>query len=175
MSRTPWQRLRTILWLLLSLLICGNSDRNNVTVIVSCDIHTHAPAPESFTNFLLYHLILQKCSTNCLGHGHGHEPDPRQLRPISVPRSWISEGLNRAESWFQGGGLPRPRRESPRNVRVDEVSSNIWESPSSVRVGEVSAGVVKIITTIISYWVCVGVIRLMLAIIIVYINTKYVL
>ena len=31
------------------------------------------PCPQSSTHFLQYPFVLQTCSTNCLGHGHGYE------------------------------------------------------------------------------------------------------
>ena len=40
---------------------------------LSRDIHTHTPARKSYTNFQLYYFVIQICSTNCLGHRHGHE------------------------------------------------------------------------------------------------------
>ena len=40
---------------------------------VSCDIHTHTPAQESSTNFLLHPFLLRRCSTHRLAHGHGYE------------------------------------------------------------------------------------------------------
>ena len=53
---------------------------------LSCDIHAHAPAPESFTNFLLYPFLLQICYANCLGHGHGSEcHSPRLPRKGTHP------------------------------------------------------------------------------------------
>ena len=48
---------------------------------LSCDIHTHTPARKSPTNFQLYYVVIQLCSTNCLGHGHGYECHS----PISDP------------------------------------------------------------------------------------------
>ena len=38
----------------------------------SFDIHTHAPANTSYTNFLLYPFVPSKCSTSPVGHGHGY-------------------------------------------------------------------------------------------------------
>ena len=40
---------------------------------MSCDIHTRTPARASYTNFQLYYVVIQICSTNCLRHGHGYE------------------------------------------------------------------------------------------------------
>ena len=40
---------------------------------MSCDIHNHTPARKSSTNFQLYYFVIQICSTNWLGHGHGYE------------------------------------------------------------------------------------------------------
>ena len=40
---------------------------------MSCDIHTHTPAQKSYTDFMLYPFLLNKCSTISLGHGHGYE------------------------------------------------------------------------------------------------------
>ena len=50
---------------------------------VSCDIHTHTPAPQSSTSFILDPFDLQTCSTNYLGHGHGYEchSPPREAPP----------------------------------------------------------------------------------------------
>ena len=42
-------------------------------VVLSCDIHTHTPAPESSSNFLLCPFVVCICSANWLGHGHGYE------------------------------------------------------------------------------------------------------
>ena len=41
--------------------------------VMSCDIHTHAPAENNSTNILLYPFLRHVCSTDCLGHGHGDE------------------------------------------------------------------------------------------------------
>ena len=41
--------------------------------IMSCDIHTHTPAQKRSTNFILYPFVVERCSTNWLGHGHGYE------------------------------------------------------------------------------------------------------
>ena len=64
------------------------------TTYMSYDIHIHAPARKSFTNFQLYDFIIQMCSINWLGHGHGYECHSsiiRQLEkcrelPLSCPR-----------------------------------------------------------------------------------------
>ena len=40
---------------------------------MSCATHTHTPAQKSSTNFILYPFVIQTCSTNWLGHGHGYE------------------------------------------------------------------------------------------------------
>ena len=39
----------------------------------SCEIHTHTPARKSYSNFQLCYFVVQSCSTDCLGHGHGYE------------------------------------------------------------------------------------------------------
>ena len=41
--------------------------------LTSCDIHAHTPARRGSANFQLYNVVLQTCSANCLGHGHGYE------------------------------------------------------------------------------------------------------
>ena len=40
---------------------------------MSCAIYTHTPARTSSTNFQLYYFVIQICSTNWLGHGHGYK------------------------------------------------------------------------------------------------------
>ena len=40
---------------------------------LSCAIYTHTPARKSSTNFQLYYFVIQICSTNWLGHGHGYK------------------------------------------------------------------------------------------------------
>ena len=40
---------------------------------MSCAIYTHTPARKSSTNFQLYYFVIQFCSTNWLGHGHGYK------------------------------------------------------------------------------------------------------
>ena len=40
---------------------------------MSCAIYTHTPARKSSTNFQLYCFVIQICSTNWLGHGHGYK------------------------------------------------------------------------------------------------------
>ena len=42
-----------------------------LSTALSYDIHTHTPAQKSSTNFILYPFVVQRCSTNWLGHGHG--------------------------------------------------------------------------------------------------------
>ena len=41
--------------------------------LLSCAIYTHTPARKSSTNFQLYYFVIQFCSTNWLGHGHGYK------------------------------------------------------------------------------------------------------
>ena len=41
--------------------------------LLSCAIYTHTPARKSSTNFQLYYFVIQICSTNWLGHGHGYK------------------------------------------------------------------------------------------------------
>ena len=45
-----------------------NNNSNNM----SCAIYTHTPA-RNYTNFQLYYFVIQFCSTNWLGHGHGYK------------------------------------------------------------------------------------------------------
>ena len=40
---------------------------------LSYDMLTHAHAPKSSTNFILYPFVISECSTDCLGHGHGYD------------------------------------------------------------------------------------------------------
>ena len=42
-------------------------------MILGCDIHTHVPAPNSYTQIVLYQVVPIICSTSTLGHGHGYE------------------------------------------------------------------------------------------------------
>ena len=46
-------------------------------------IHTPAPAPTSYTHFIIYPFVLRKCSANSLGHGHGHGYACHSPRPLS--------------------------------------------------------------------------------------------
>ena len=41
--------------------------------VMSCAIYTHTPARRSSTNFQQYYFVIQICSTNWLGHGHGYK------------------------------------------------------------------------------------------------------
>ena len=41
--------------------------------ILGGDIHTHAPAPTSSTDFIMCAFVLRKRSTNSLGRGHRYE------------------------------------------------------------------------------------------------------
>ena len=41
--------------------------------VSSCAIYTHTPAQTSSTSFQLYYFVIQFCSTNWLGHGHGYK------------------------------------------------------------------------------------------------------
>ena len=60
-----------------------NNDTNNIVIItiimmimmiiLSCAIYTHTPARKSSTDFQLYYFVVQMCSTNWLGHGHGYK------------------------------------------------------------------------------------------------------
>ena len=62
---------------------------------LSCDVHTHTPAPKSSTNSKLYPFLLQMSSTNCLGHGHGYECRSTKSRafshrpPVRRPEGWL--------------------------------------------------------------------------------------
>ena len=38
-----------------------------------CAIYTHTPARKSSTDFQLYYSVIQICSTNWVGHGHGYK------------------------------------------------------------------------------------------------------
>ena len=49
-------------------------------ILLSCAIYTHAPARKSSTNFQLYYFVVQICSTNWLGHGHGYKWRPYMTR-----------------------------------------------------------------------------------------------
>ena len=49
------------------------SRRRTFVVFLSCAIYTHTPARKSSTNFQLYYFVIQICSTNWLGHGHGYK------------------------------------------------------------------------------------------------------
>ena len=46
---------------------------NDTTTNMSCAICTHTPARKSSTNFQQYYFVIQICSTNWLGHGHGYK------------------------------------------------------------------------------------------------------
>ena len=59
------------------------STRGHV-VMVSCAIYTHTPARKSSTNFQLYYFVIQNCSTNWLGHGHGGLAALRLLYSIMI-------------------------------------------------------------------------------------------
>ena len=56
---------------------------------LSCDIYTHSPAPTSSTNFLLYPFVLHIRSTNCLGHGHGYDYHPSEMRAPGSTREAV--------------------------------------------------------------------------------------
>ena len=48
-------------------------DRDSHWHSPSCDIRTHTPAQKTYTNIILYPFVIEPCSTNWLGHGHGYE------------------------------------------------------------------------------------------------------
>ena len=80
-------------------------DLRVVLKVMSCDIdiHTHTPAKKSSTNFLLHTFVIRACSTNSLGHRHGHEchspGEPARQRPREALRagaqSYTSKGIGR--------------------------------------------------------------------------------
>ena len=41
--------------------------------VLGRDMHAHAPAPKSSTDFIMYPFVPRKRSTNSLGHGHGYK------------------------------------------------------------------------------------------------------
>ena len=51
---------------------------------LSCNIHTQTPARKSYTNLQLYYFVIQICSTNCVGHGHGYECHSSHLSFLSM-------------------------------------------------------------------------------------------
>ena len=66
---------------------------------LGCDIHTHAPSPQSSTNFLMYPFVLRTCSANSLlGMGMG----------MSIT----------AQTWKASKIRPRPGTECPKLVRT---------------------------------------------------------
>ena len=61
---------------------------------LSCAIYIHTPARKSSTNFQLYYFVIQICSTNWLGHGHGYTPSPpTKSFPTKSPRVELSGRL----------------------------------------------------------------------------------
>ena len=59
---------------------------------LGCDIHTDAPAKKKLVIVIMYTLVLRKCSTDPLGHGHGYEcrspftSTPRRTRRLASTR-----------------------------------------------------------------------------------------
>ena len=94
--------------------------------ILSCDIHTHASAPTSSTNFILYHHVQVECFTSCFVHGHGHErhssyfpSEPAEDSPKAAPNLFRAEGqsvgstitaTNSDEPWPGGAAKPAAGR-----------------------------------------------------------------
>ena len=64
------------------------------------------PAKKISTNFRLYVFLLQKCYTNCLGHGHGyecHSPGLANRAPGAQTSDCQQEGLEGKSSARQAG------------------------------------------------------------------------
>ena len=56
------------------------------------DIHTHTPARKSSTSSQLYYFVIQMCSANWLGHGHGYKWHSSQTLLPQRRGRWM-EGL----------------------------------------------------------------------------------
>ena len=67
--------------------------------VLSCDIHTHTPARTSYTNFLLYYVVIHMWYTKCLWHGHGYECHSPGVGTGEGGRAWGS-----VEHAVEGGG-----------------------------------------------------------------------
>ena len=65
-------------------------ERERYTYIHTLYIHT--PAKKSSTDFRPYPLIIRKCYTNCVGHGHGYEcnsPEKKYLQLYPALRDTV--------------------------------------------------------------------------------------
>ena len=78
---------------------------------LSCDIHTHTPARKSYTNFQLYYFVIQICSTNWLGHGHGYKWHSSIMR---TDRNSCGKGARRCAPHLRAENLERGNLECRR-------------------------------------------------------------